>query len=69
MIFQMIRFNAAVTSIESPLGDVSGSGQDWIIGRCDIGAGELFMFSCSKSFDENLPAGQTFELRFIVRSW
>jgi len=48
----VLRFDASVTSIESPLGIVSGSGTNWIIG--------------SKGFDENLTAGQVFELRFKV---
>jgi len=48
----LISFDMSITGIESPLGDISGSGTNWKIG--------------SKSFDENLPAGQTMELRFKV---
>jgi len=48
----LLNFDKSITGIESPLGDISGSGTDWKIR--------------SKNFDENLPAGQTIELRFKV---
>ena len=48
----VLTFASDVDAVSSPLADVSGSGSQWTLS--------------SKSWDGNLPAGETFDLNFFV---
>ena len=48
----VLTFASDVDDVSSPLADVSGSGSQWTLN--------------SKSWDGNLPAGETFDLNFFV---
>ena len=49
----VVTFSKAVTAVTSSLADITGSGRVWTLKN--------------KSYDGNLPAGTTFELKFFTK--